>query len=83
MHPNYEGMPDAEKEHAKDEYERKRKAFTDQRQAKHLKDTQLVSTLPSEPWQKLRSQGLKSFIPSLIRIYSNLGLPRKLIVMVS
>jgi hypothetical protein len=31
MRPNYEGMTDAEKEHAKEEYKRKRKAFTDQR----------------------------------------------------
>jgi len=38
MRPNYEGMTDAEKQHAKDEYERKRKAFTDVRRAKHLKE---------------------------------------------
>ncbi len=31
MRLNYEGMTDAEKEHAKDEYEQKRKAFTDQK----------------------------------------------------
>jgi hypothetical protein len=31
MRPNYEGMTDAEKEHAQDEYERTRKAFTDQK----------------------------------------------------
>jgi hypothetical protein len=38
MRPNYEGMTDAEKEHAKDEYKRKRKAFTHQRQVKCLKE---------------------------------------------
>ncbi len=38
MRPNYEGMTDAEKQHAKDEYERKRKAFTNVRQAKRLKE---------------------------------------------
>jgi hypothetical protein len=31
MRPNYEGMTDAEKEHAKDEYKQKRKAFTNQK----------------------------------------------------
>jgi hypothetical protein len=38
MHPNYEGMTDAEKEHAKDEYKRKRKTFTNQKQAKRLEE---------------------------------------------
>ena len=38
MRPNYEGMTVTEKQCAKDEYEQKRKAFTDQKQAKRLKE---------------------------------------------
>jgi hypothetical protein len=38
MRPNYEGMTVTEKQGAKDEYKQKRKAFTDQKQAKRLKE---------------------------------------------
>ena len=43
IHPNYEGMTVTEKQFAKDEYERKRKAFTDQKWAKWLKEAALNS----------------------------------------
>jgi hypothetical protein len=35
---HHEGMTDTEKEHAKDENERKRKAFINQKRAKRLKE---------------------------------------------
>jgi hypothetical protein len=38
MYPNYQGMAVMEKKIAKDEYEKKRKAFTDQQRAKRLKE---------------------------------------------
>jgi hypothetical protein len=38
MQPNYEAMTVTEKKCAKDEYERKRKAFTNQKRAKRLKE---------------------------------------------
>ena len=38
MRPNYEGMTVTEKQRAKEEYEQKRKAFTDQKQANCLKE---------------------------------------------
>ena len=38
MRPNYEGMTVTEKQRAKEEYEQKRKAFTDQEQANCLKE---------------------------------------------
>ena len=41
MHPNYEGMAVTEKQVAKDEYETKRKASTDQKRAKRWKEAAL------------------------------------------
>ena len=41
MHPNYEGMTVTERQFAKDEYEKKRKAFTNQNRAKRLKEAAL------------------------------------------
>ena len=41
VRPNYEGMTVTEKQFAKDEYKRKRKAYTNQKQAKRLKEAAL------------------------------------------
>ena len=41
VRPSYEGMTVTEKQFAKDEYKRKRKAYTNQKQAKRLKEAAL------------------------------------------
>ena len=59
MHPNYEGMAVTEKQVAKDEYETKRKAFTDQKRAKQLKEaalnTETVQSYTGCPHPTLRT----------------------------